>query len=56
MVAIGWVMLKVVPFPPIYPVWAAALFTVWSGVDYVREGLRHLSESGAHAPADPGDS
>ena len=51
MVAIGWVMLKVVPFSPIYPVSVAALFTIWSGVDYVREGLRQLGESGAHGEA-----
>ncbi len=43
MFALGWVMLKVVPFSPLYPCLAAALFTVWSGVDYVLEGLRILN-------------
>lgn len=46
MVALGWVMLKWVPFSPIYPCVVAALCLVWSGVDYVREGLRILHESG----------
>jgi CDP-diacylglycerol--glycerol-3-phosphate 3-phosphatidyltransferase len=46
MVAIGWIMLKVVPFSPIYPCIIAAVFTVWSAVDYVREGLRILHEGG----------
>lgn len=49
MVALGWVMLKVVPFSPLYPCLAAALFTVWSGVDYVRQGLRILGED-VHSP------
>ena len=46
MVAIGWIMLKVVPFSPIYPCIIAAACTVWSGVDYIRDGLRILHESG----------
>jgi len=46
MVAIGWIMLKVVPFSPIYPCILASVCTVWSGVDYVREGLRILHASG----------
>ncbi len=46
MVAIGWIMLKVVPFDPIYPCVAAAACTIWSGVDYVREGLRILHAGG----------
>jgi len=45
MFTLGWVMLKVVPFSPLYPCVAAALCTVWSGVDYVRQGLRILHES-----------
>ncbi|MBN8456348.1 MAG: CDP-diacylglycerol--glycerol-3-phosphate 3-phosphatidyltransferase [Verrucomicrobia bacterium] len=45
MVALGWVMLKWVPFSPIYPCMVAAACTVWSGVDYVRQGLRILHES-----------
>jgi CDP-diacylglycerol--glycerol-3-phosphate 3-phosphatidyltransferase len=46
MVAIGWIMLKVVPFSPLYPCVGAAAATVWSGIDYVREGLRILHEGG----------
>ena len=46
MVVIGWIMLKVVPFSPIYPCILASVCTVWSGVDYVREGLRILHEGG----------
>jgi CDP-diacylglycerol--glycerol-3-phosphate 3-phosphatidyltransferase len=45
MVALGWIMLKWVPFSPIYPCIVAAACTVWSGVDYVRQGLRILHES-----------
>lgn len=46
MIAIGWVMLKCVPFSPVYPAVLAAACTLWSGYDYVREGLRQLHESG----------
>ncbi|MBK1882882.1 CDP-diacylglycerol--glycerol-3-phosphate 3-phosphatidyltransferase [Luteolibacter pohnpeiensis] len=42
MFAIGWVMLKVVPFSPIYPCLVAAVFTVWSTVAYVRRGIEIL--------------
>jgi CDP-diacylglycerol--glycerol-3-phosphate 3-phosphatidyltransferase len=45
MVAIGWVMLKWVPFSPMYPCFVAAFWTLWSGVDYVREGVRILHEN-----------
>jgi len=38
MFAIGWVMLKVVPFSPIYPCVVAALFTLWSGINYLMVG------------------
>ena len=39
MFAVGWVMLKVVPLSPVYPAIVAGVFTVWSGVIYVRQGL-----------------
>lgn len=42
MFALGWVMLKVVPFSPIYPCVLASVFTVWSTVAYVRTGIRTL--------------
>lgn len=42
MIALGWVMLRVVPFSPIYPAAIATVFTVWSGIDYFRKGLRQL--------------
>lgn len=45
MFALGWVMLKVVPFDPLYPCLVAAFFTLWSGYDYFREGLRRLQDS-----------
>lgn len=45
MVAIGWVMLKWVPFSPMYPCLVAAFWTVWSGVDYLRQGVRILHEN-----------
>jgi CDP-diacylglycerol--glycerol-3-phosphate 3-phosphatidyltransferase len=42
MLALGWVMLRVVPFSPIFPAALATVFTIWSGIDYFREGLRQL--------------
>ena len=39
MIALGWVMLKWVPFSPLYPAVLAAIFTVWSGVSYFQLGL-----------------
>lgn len=50
MVAIGWVMLKWVPFSPMYPCLVAAFWTLWSGVDYVREGVRILHENDPAPP------
>jgi CDP-diacylglycerol--glycerol-3-phosphate 3-phosphatidyltransferase len=44
MFAIGWVMLKVMPFPPAYPCIVAAVFTVWSGIEYVRHGIAILRD------------
>lgn len=45
MFALGWVMLKFVPFSPLYPAIVASVFTVWSGVAYFQTGLRLLKES-----------
>lgn len=42
MVALGWVMLKVVPFSPVYPAALASLFTIWSMVAYLRQGVAIL--------------
>lgn len=42
MIAIGWVMLKVDLFPPLYPCLLAALFTLWSAVNYYLEARRQL--------------
>lgn len=42
MVAIGWVMLKVIPLSPIYPCMIAAFFTLWSMMAYLRQGWRIL--------------
>lgn len=42
MIAIGWVMLKAVPFPPAIPAAFAAVATVWSGIDYFKMGWRQL--------------
>ena len=44
MFALGWVMLKVLPFPPTWPCVIAAVFTVWSTVAYIRQGLRILRQ------------
>lgn len=42
MFALGWVMLKIVPFSPIYPCIVAAVFTIWSGIAYFITGWNHL--------------
>ncbi len=42
MVALGWVMLRVVPLSPVYPCLVAAVFTIWSSVTYIRQGQRIL--------------
>lgn len=47
MFALGWVMLKVVPFPPTWPCIVAAVFTLWSTVTYVRQGLQILRQPGS---------
>jgi CDP-diacylglycerol--glycerol-3-phosphate 3-phosphatidyltransferase len=39
MFALGWVMLKWVHLSPAWPCAVAAVFTIWSGVNYVRQGL-----------------
>ena len=50
MAAIAWVMLQMRIIPLIYIVCAAGFFTLVSGVIYVRDGVRQLSEEG-HANA-----
>ena len=46
MIALAWVMLKVAPFPPTWPCVVAAVFTLWSTVAYVQQGLRLLKKPG----------
>lgn len=43
MIAIGWVMLKFTILPPVIPCAIAALFTVWSAVNYYAEARRQLA-------------
>jgi cardiolipin synthase len=50
MAAIAWVMLQIHILPLIYVVFAAGLFTLVSGMIYVRDGVRQLSAEG-HANA-----
>jgi CDP-diacylglycerol--glycerol-3-phosphate 3-phosphatidyltransferase/cardiolipin synthase len=42
MFALGWVMLKVVPILPTWPCIVAAVFTVWSTIAYIRQGIHIL--------------
>jgi cardiolipin synthase (CMP-forming) len=42
MVAIGWVMLQIIPLSPVYPAAVAGFFTVWSAIIYIRQGWRIL--------------
>jgi CDP-diacylglycerol--glycerol-3-phosphate 3-phosphatidyltransferase len=44
MIAIGWVMLKVNLFPPVYPCILAAVFTLWSAVNYYLEASRQIHQ------------
>ena len=46
MFALGWVMLRIYLLPPLYPCIIAAIFTIWSAVAYIRQGLGILHESG----------
>ncbi len=41
-VVLGWVMLKVIPLSPMYPCIVAAVFTIWSMLFYLQQGLRIL--------------
>jgi CDP-diacylglycerol--glycerol-3-phosphate 3-phosphatidyltransferase len=50
MAAIAWVMLQIHILPLIYVVFAAGVFTLVSGMIYVRDGVRQLSAEG-HANA-----
>ena len=45
MFALGWVMLRVVPFSPIYPCLVATFFCIWSGIAYLRAGLHQLGDT-----------
>jgi cardiolipin synthase (CMP-forming) len=42
MIAIGWVMLRVVKISPVYPCLIAGFFTIWSSICYFRQGQRIL--------------
>ncbi len=43
MFALGWVMLRVAYISPVYPCIVAAIFTIWSSITYIRQGLQILS-------------
>lgn len=43
--ALGWVMLKVVPFSPAYPCAIAVVFLFWSMVEYIRQGIGILKQT-----------
>lgn len=44
MFALGWVMLRIDLLPPLYPCVIAAIFTIWSGIAYIRQGFTILNE------------
>ena len=44
MILLGWVMLKIIPLSPIYPTILASIFTLWSGIEYFRQGLKQLKQ------------
>lgn len=45
MFAIGWVMLKFVPFSPVYPCAISALFVLWSGAMYYTQAMNLYGKS-----------
>lgn len=47
--ALAWVMLKVVPLPPVYPCTIAVVFLLWSMLEYLRQGIEILK----HRPENP---
>jgi CDP-diacylglycerol--glycerol-3-phosphate 3-phosphatidyltransferase/cardiolipin synthase len=51
MFALGWVMLQIRIMPPLYPCCLAAVFTAWSGVNYILEGVRQLQQNPQSGPA-----
>lgn len=51
MIAIGWTMLKPLPISPFYAAAVAAVFTIWSGIDYFMQGWRQLPSSIARGSA-----
>jgi CDP-diacylglycerol--glycerol-3-phosphate 3-phosphatidyltransferase/cardiolipin synthase len=53
MFALGWVMLRIMPFSPLYPCALAGLLTLWSGVAYFTQGLRLLQAADVHKPGSP---
>ena len=44
MFALGWIMLKWIPLPPAWPCAVAAVFTLWSSVVYIRQGIDILRD------------
>ena len=50
MFAVGWVMLKMGHLPPVYPCLVAAVFTLWSAVNYYLEAARQLRRGPAAHP------
>lgn len=44
---IGWLMLKVIPFSPIYPTLLAAILTLWSSWAYVLNAIQQLNPKSA---------
>lgn len=45
MFALGWIMLKWIPFSPLYPTIVAAIFTLYSGYAYYMQGHRQLPKN-----------
>lgn len=50
MLALGWVMLRMMAISPIYACALAGVFTVWSGIAYVAQGWRLLQSADLHRP------
>ncbi len=50
MIVLGWVMLRIDLLPLSWPVALAAVFIVWSAVNYVRDGLRQIRRAPSPQP------
>lgn len=54
MFTLGWVMLRWIPFSPLYPCLVTAVFVIWSTVIYLRQGTEILGKRSAFSATKEG--